>query len=388
MTPIYAATILLVAFAVGEYVNVKSEARLSAILTTSMILIVMFWLGCPAEIMTITGFGTAAGTMYSMTMVNMGTMVKVDDMLTQWRTLITGVAAVCAIVALVVAVGPMIVPRQYALAGAPVAAGGMPVYIMVSEAAGNAGFKEAGLFGLLVLLTQSLVGIPISSLILRKMAQRLISGGELAAMAAHKEKERRLALPRLFKPMPEALHIPVILLAKAALLASLAQVLYTLTGQRVHYMIFALLLGIVGCQIGFVEKDFFREANGFGLIMFFVLVYCFGSLPDLAPSMLLGMILPWIVVFALSIVAIAVSTFVMSKIVKMPYPMTFVIGLTALYGFPGTYVVSNEVANAVGRNEEERQQLLDYFLPKMLVAGFSTITISSLLVVGFVLPMF
>lgn len=343
MTPIYAATILLVAFAVGEYVNVKSEARLSAILTTSMILIVMFWLGCPAEIMTITGFGTAAGTMYSMTMVNMGTMVKVDDMLTQWRTLITGFAAVCAIVALVVAVGPMIVPRQYALAGAPVAAGGMPVYIMVSEAAGNAGFKEAGLFGLLVLLTQSLVGIPISSLILRKMAQRLVSGGELAAMAAHKEKERRLALPRLFKPMPEALHIPVILLAKAALLASLAQVLYTLTGQRVHYMIFALLL---------------------------------------------GMILPWIVVFALSIVAIAVSTFVMSKIVKMPYPMTFVIGLTALYGFPGTYVVSNEVANAVGRNEEERQQLLDYFLPKMLVAGFSTITISSLLVVGFVLPMF
>ena len=127
MTPIYAATILLVAFAVGEYVNVKSEARLSAILTTSMILIVMFWLGYPAEIMTITGFGTAAGTMYSMTMVNMGTMVKVDDMLTQWRTLITGFAAVCAIVALVVAVGPMIVPRQYALAGAPVAAGGMPV---------------------------------------------------------------------------------------------------------------------------------------------------------------------------------------------------------------------------------------------------------------------
>lgn len=43
---------------------------------------------------------------------------------------------------------------------------------------------------------------------------------------------------------------------------------------------------------------------------------------------------------------------------------------------------------AVGRNEEEKQALLDYLLPKMLVAGFSTITISSLLVVGFVLRQF
>lgn len=72
----------------------------------------------------------------------------------------------------------------------------------------------------------------------------------------------------------------------------------------------------------------------------------------------------------------------------MPYGMSFVIGLMALYGFPGTYVVSTEVAQAVGRNEEEKQALLDYLLPKMLVAGFSTITISSLLVVGFVLRQF
>lgn len=388
MTPIYAATILLVAFAVGEYVNVKSEARLSAILTTSIILVAMFWMGFPREIMTVTGFGTAAATMYSMTMVNMGTLVKVDDMVTQWRTLITGFVAVCAITALIVFVGPMIIPRQYALAGAPVVAGGMPVYIMINEAASNAGFPEAGLFGLLVLLTQSLVGIPISSMILRKMAIRLVNSGELAALSAQQEKERKVSLKPIFKPMPESLCQPVIYLAKAAVLASLAQILYTLTGQRIHYMIFALLLGILGGQLGFVEKDFFRKANGFGLIMFFVLVYCFGSLPDLTPTMLLGMIIPWFVVFALGIVAIAISTFVMSKIVRMPYSMAFVIGLTAMYGFPGTYVVSNEVANAVGRTEEERTQLLNYFLPKMLVAGFATITISSLLVVGFVLPLF
>ncbi len=388
MEPIYAATILLVAFAVGEYVNVKSEARLSAILTTSIILIALFWMGCPAEIMTVTGFGTAAATMYSMTMVNMGTMVQVDDMLTQWRTLLIGFVAVCAITALIVFVGPMIIPREYALAGAPVVAGGMPVYLMINEAASAAGFKEAGIFGLLVLLTQSLVGIPISSVILRKMAFRLINSGELATLAGQKEKERKLNIKRIFKPMPEKLCVPVVYLAKAAMLASLAQILYTLTGERVHYMIFALLLGIIGAQIGFVEKDLFKKANGFGLIMFFVLVYCFGSLPDITPTMLLGMIVPWIVVFTLGIIAIAASTFVMSKLVKMPYPMAFVIGLTALYGFPGTYVVSNEVSNAVGRTPEEREQLLNYFLPKMLVAGFSTITISSLLVVGFVTPLF
>ncbi|MDO5407033.1 MAG: hypothetical protein Q4F28_06875 [Eubacteriales bacterium] len=388
MKPIYAATIVLMAFAIGEYVNVKSKARLSAILTTTIVLVAMFWMGMPAEIMTVTGFSVAASTLYGLTMVNMGTMVNIDDMISQWKTLVIGFASVCAICALVVLVGPMFIDRRYAVCGAPVVAGGMPVYLMVKELAEGNGFVEGGIFGLLVLLTQSLVGLPISSMILRKLCKQLLESGELLNGPTEDVVLKKKDHKKWFKPMSQEMCKPVVYLAKGALLTSLATILSELTGGAVHYMIFCLLLGIVACQVGFIEKEFFQKANGFGLMMFMVLAMCFASLPDLTPKLLLSMVIPWIVVFALGILAIFIVTSVLSKILKMPYLMSVVIGLTALYGFPGTFVISNEVSEAVGRTDEERQALLDYLLPKMLVAGFATITISSLLVVGFVLPFF
>lgn len=388
MQPIYAATILLLAFAAGEYANVKTKARVSAILATTIILVAMFWMGMPREIMTITGFSTVASTLYGLTMVNMGTMVKVDDMISQWKTLVIGFASVCAICTLVVFAGPVFIDSRYAVCGAPVVAGGMPVYLMVKDLAESNGFVEGGIFGLLVLLTQSLVGLPISSMLLRRLCRQLLENGELLDSPSQdlvlKKKEHK----PLFKEMSPEMCKPVVYLAKGALLTALSVFLSDLTGGAIHYMIFCLLFGILGAHIGFIEKEFFQKSNGFGLMMFMVLAMCFASLPDLTPSLLLSMVVPWMVVFGLGLLAIFLVTTVLSKLLKMPYLMAVVIGLTALYGFPGTYVISNEVSEAVGRNEEERKALLDYLLPKMLVAGFSTITISSLLVVGFVLPFF
>lgn len=388
MYPIYAATILLVAFALGEYVNVKSKARISAILATTVILVILFWSGMPREIMTVTGFATVASTLYGLTMVNMGTMVKIDDMLSQWKTLVIGFVSVCAICGLVVLAGPLLIDRRYAVCGAPVVAGGMPVYLMVKELSESNGFVEGGIFGLLVLLTQSLVGLPISSLLLRRLCRQLLEQGSLTGGPAQDLVLKKKEWKPWLKPMSPELCKPVVFLAKGALLTSLATFLSDLTGGAVHYMIFCLLLGIAGAQIGFIEKEFFQKSNGFGLMMFMVLAMCFASLPDLTPSLLVSMIVPWIVVFSLGLAAIFAVTLGLSRLLKMPYLMSVVIGLTALYGFPGTYVISNEVSEAVGRTDEERQALLDYLLPKMLVAGFSTITISSLLVVGFVLPFF
>lgn len=134
MTPIYAATILLVAFAIGEIINVKTKARISSFLATSVILIALFWMGAPREIMTVTGFATVATTLYGLTMVNMGSMVKVRDMLSQWKTLIIGFCAVCAICLMITTVGPLLIDRRLAICGAPVVAGGTPVYLMVKAA--------------------------------------------------------------------------------------------------------------------------------------------------------------------------------------------------------------------------------------------------------------
>lgn len=66
--------------------------------------------------------------------------------------------------------------------------------------------------------------------------------------------------------------------------------------------------------------------------------------------------------------------------------MSIGIGISALFGFPGTVIVPNEVANSVGETEEESQAILEYIQPKMLVAGFITVSIASVVLAGILAP--
>ena len=59
--------------------------------------------------------------------------------------------------------------------------------------------------------------------------------------------------------------------------------------------------------------------------------------------------------------------------------MSIAIGSTCNYGFPGTYVISKEVAKAAGDSVDEQEKILNAILPKMLVAGFITVSIASVL---------
>ena len=81
----------------------------------------------------------------------------------------------------------------------------------------------------------------------------------------------------------------------------------------------------------------------------------------------------------LSMFVIAV---VVGKIFKFSWQMSCGIACSCLFGFPGTYVVSSEVSKQIGADEDEKQMLLDNILPKMLVAGFVCLTITSVLITG------
>ena len=68
----------------------------------------------------------------------------------------------------------------------------------------------------------------------------------------------------------------------------------------------------------------------------------------------------------------------------MPFTLAVSLGITCTFGFPTTMLISQEVATAMGETEEQRKALLNYLLPKMLVAGFVTVTITSVVLAGFV----
>ena len=61
-----------------------------------------------------------------------------------------------------------------------------------------------------------------------------------------------------------------------------------------------------------------------------------------------------------------------------------IIGLTSLYGFPGTMILSQEAAKGAGEDDEEVAAIEHAILPKMIVAGFSTVTITSVVVTSII----
>jgi hypothetical protein len=62
--------------------------------------------------------------------------------------------------------------------------------------------------------------------------------------------------------------------------------------------------------------------------------------------------------------------------------MSFALSLTALYGFPPNYILTEEAANALAQTPEEKEFLMDQMLPKMLVGGFTTVTVVSVILAG------
>ena len=70
----------------------------------------------------------------------------------------------------------------------------------------------------------------------------------------------------------------------------------------------------------------------------------------------------------------------MGKLLGYSVPMSVAIGLTALYGFPGTMILAQEAARGAGDSPEETAAIEHEILPKMIVAGFSTVTITSVIV--------
>lgn len=62
--------------------------------------------------------------------------------------------------------------------------------------------------------------------------------------------------------------------------------------------------------------------------------------------------------------------------------MSMAIGSSCLFGFPGTVIISNEVSESTGTTAEEKAFINEQIMPKMLVAGMVTVSITSVLVAG------
>ena len=392
MLPILATFIILLVFGVGDMVATKTKAIVSMLFLSSVIFLAGFWTGIfPTTMFTDSTLLNVSTVLVCMLLVHMGTTIKLRDFADQWKTVIIAAAACIAISLGIYFLGGLIVEdKNYVVVGAPILSGGV-VATLTMQGAVEGKSVELGVFAALVMVVQGFVGYPVCSLCLKseaKRVRRLVeSGEELKGVTAKITSAGAVTKKRLIPYLPDKYNGPNIMMAKVALIGWLATIFATwfsnLIGFSVSNLIFALIFGIICKELGFLEEGPMGKAGADGFMLVVVTLSIFTNLAESTPDMVAGMLWPLIVVVVTGSVTFLIISTLVGKIFGVSWQMSCAIGSTCLFGFPGTYIVTNEVVNATAANDEEKQLMLDHMMPKMLIAGMVSVSITSILIAGY-----
>lgn len=384
MNGLYALTIVMVVYAIGDMIATKTKAIISMLFVASVVFAIGFWNGLPATIFDDSSLRLFASVSVGLLLVHMGTTIKLKDLLKEWKTVVLVLFSTIAICLGVYFIGSLLIDRYMALIGAPILGGGVVSFLVMSDALGKAGIGESTIvFGSLVLVAQGVIGFPIASALCKKEALRL--RGEIRnnnlGLSTNVDEEKKSAW-KIFPKVPDAYNGGNFIIAKLVLVACLAQYLSNLSGGKVNMLVICLVLGVIAQEIGFLDEGSLTKANGFTFVIGAVLVNVFASLANTTPSMVLSMLKPLLIVVVVGLACCAIVSILIGKIFKQSWYMSFAVGVTALFGFPGTFIVPSEVAKAVGETDEEREILLQNIMPKMLIAGMVSVSIVSVVFAG------
>ncbi|WP_295738248.1 hypothetical protein [uncultured Oscillibacter sp.] len=388
MTGIAALTILLCVYAAGELIAQKTKAVFSTVLGIALILLAGFWSGAlPRTLIEdaqVSGFGNLiAGIL----IVSLGTTIDFPEIKRQWKVVVISICCVLGSVAAIILLGGPIMGMDMAVAGAPIFAGGSAATLIMTTTLKEKGLELAGTFCIVLYVTQKFIGVPIASLLLRRTALRFREEPELVAQYSEQVQETSVQRKRGLLELPALFSRPSVYLAKLGMVAVAAYYTAKLTNGAVHYFVLCLVMGALFFALGFLEKGILAKTQSGGLITFFVTILIFSNLATTTPQQVVSVLVPLLAAAVLGVAGTVAVGFVAGKLLKVPFGLAVSLGISCTFGFPTTMLIPQEVSEAIGRNDREKAAILNYLLPKMLTAGFVTVTIASVLIAGFVVNM-
>lgn len=382
MQPIIAFTIIMLIWTVSDYISKKTKALLSSLFVASIIFLIGFKTNLfPEDLLPTSALLPLGQTVVGMIIVHLGTLISLDEFKRQWKTFLIGVSAVIGISVLLFTIGRLFLDTNYVLSAIAAVSGGTISVIIVQEQALNAGLISVAVFPVLIAALQGLIGFPLTSVILRKEALRIRDGvrdGSItkkAALDSAESAEKQTILPEPFQTTAGTLFVVGVVVIVSSFLSGL-------TNGWLNTFVIALLLGIALRATGVLKPNVLNGIDAYGLMMLAILLIIFGPLATTSFADLVELFVPLLIAFILGVLGIVLFAMLAGKFLGYSYPMAIAIGLTSLYGFPGTLILSQEAAKNIGETEDEVQIIEDEILPKMVVAGFSTVTITSVFITG------
>ena len=390
MTAILALVIVLAAMSLGDIVSIKTKAWIPSVFVTAIVFLFGFWWLFPKDVISTATLGMpVAGLGMYLLVTHMGTLMNIKELISQWRTVVISIAGICGIMALLLTVGLIFFDKQTAIAGGPPLSGGIVAAIIIKEAATALGNDKLAILAILIYVVQGFVGYPLTSILLKKEGNRLLKDlknnkENVVEKIVSKESERKTLIPNL----PQKYNTIYVVLLKLAFVAYLADCFTKFVNNTIFQntvlspFVTCLIFGIIAAELGLVDRQALNKANSFGWMITLLMAFIYEGLNKATPEMLLEVLLPLVEIIIIGVAGLLIFAFIIGKILKESPYMSLCIALNALYGFPPNFILTNEVIKSLTNDNDESEYLTNKILPKMLIGGFTSVTIASVLIAG------
>ncbi|MBB1516790.1 hypothetical protein H5398_12540 [Tessaracoccus sp. MC1679] len=396
MNAVLAFAIVMAVWTVSDWVAKKTQSLLSSLFVASIIFFIGFLTDIfPDDLLASSSLLGLGGVVVGFIIVHLGTLISIDEFKRQWKTLVVGISTVVGIGVLLWIAGFVFgggrrqgaydgvsQAMDYVVAGIGSLSGGTISVLIIQEAALGVGLTSVAIFPVLIAALQGLIGFPLTSIILRQEATRLkgeYRAGRLEAPAAATSTAEAAPskMPAFLSTTPGTL-----LVVGAVVLVSI--LINNLTSGILNTFVVALIFGIALRAFGIFKPGILNGIDAYGLMMLSIMILVFGPLATVEPADVAALAVPLLLAFLFGVIGIALFAGITGKLLGYTIPMSIAIGLTSLYGFPGTMILSQEAAKGAGESPEEVAAIEGAILPKMIIAGFSTVTITSVVVTGLI----
>ncbi|MBO0470244.1 hypothetical protein JZO66_06785 [Enterococcus sp. DIV0242_7C1] len=394
MAQMTAFTLVMGILYIGDIISSKTKAWVSSVFVCAVLFVVGYWTFFPKNIVEIAGIPPVVATLLMYLLItNMGTLLSIKELGNQWKTIVITLSGITGIVVLLLTVGSFIFDLETVLVAVPPLVGGVVSSLIMSEAAQTAGLTSLSVLAILIYVMQGFAGYPLTSIMLKKEGKRMLEkyrNGQWQPVNEQKKSSLEDSIiedetiPKLFKKVPKKYHTDFSRIFRLACVALAAYYVSVWCSSFVSISPFVLCLffGVIASTLGFLEKQPLKQANSFGFAILGLMLFIFDGLKKATPEMLEELLLPMVGIIIIGVAGMYLFSAIVGRILGVSKEMAFAVSLTALYGFPADYIITNEVIQSLTEDEKEIEALTHHMMPPMLVAGFITVTIVSVILAG------
>lgn len=388
MDMMMALCLVLLALTLGDVISAMTKAFVPSVFVSAIIFVIGFWTIFPADIVDLSGIGNPLAQLAILLLItHMGTLMSLKELASQWRTIIIALAGIVGICIGAVALGTVVFDWETAIIATPPLTGGLVASIMMADAATAKGLNDLAVLAILVYVAQGFAGYPLTSILLRKEGNKLLSdfrSGKVKSSAKSEVEEttKEESKLRIIPKLPEKYDTTYMVLLRVAIVALVAVKLEGLTGGTISKYVIALVLGAIASEMGLIDRKPLVKSGSFGILITSLMAFVMAGLAKATPDTLAEMAMPLIGIIVFGVVGMGILSIIAGKLLGISKEMSFAVALTALYGFPPNYIITEDVSKALAETPEEKEFLMDQMLPQMLVGGFTTVTIASVIIAG------